>query len=131
LDRGGSLIFIDRAIPVAVVEALHKVGAVGFTFLEYHFPPDHPDEMWIPNIGERGWIAVTRDKNIRRKRRQRDLVAASKLRLFVFNQRQQMNRLDYLEAILRNWRRMLHFSAENEAPALITISKDGEFTNIL
>jgi len=74
---------------------------------------------------------VTRDKNIRRKRRQRELVAGSQLRLFVLNQRAEMTRLDMLEAIVRNWRRMLQFAAENAPPALVTISRDGEFTNLL
>jgi hypothetical protein len=42
-----------------------------------------------------------------------------------------MTRLDMLEAIVRNWRRMLQFAAENAPPALVTISRDGEFTNLL
>ena len=104
---------------------------MGFTYLEEHFAPDCPDETWIADVGARGWIAVTRDKNIRRKRRQRELVAASQLRLFVLNQRADMTRLDLLEALLRHWRRMLEFAAEHEAPALITISRDGTFAELI
>jgi hypothetical protein len=49
---------------------------------------------------------------------------------FVFNQREPITRLDYLEAIPRIGR-MLQFAADNDPPSLVTISKDGEFTNIL
>ena len=114
-----------------MVRALHLVGAVGFTYLEEHFVADCPDETWIPDVDDRGWVAVTRDKNIRRKRRQREIVAASHLRLFVFNKRASMTQLDLLEALIRHWRRILLFSSEHDSPALVTISKDGEFTSIL
>jgi len=30
-----------------------------------HFGPDTPDEEWIGEIGQRGWIAVSRDARIR------------------------------------------------------------------
>jgi hypothetical protein len=114
-----------------VVQALQHVGAVGFTYLEDHFPPDCPDETWIPAVGARGWIAVTRDKNIARKRRQRELVAASQLRLFVFSQHAEMNRLDMLDALIRFWRRMLEYSAEHDPPSLVTIGRDGTFRELL
>jgi hypothetical protein len=58
-------------------------------------------------------------------------VAASQLRLFVFNQAADMNRLDLLEALTRHWRKMLEFSAENDPPAIVTISKSGEFSRYL
>ncbi len=114
-----------------MVEALQHVGAVGFTYLDEHFAPDCPDETWIPEAGARGWIAVTRDKNIRRKRRQRELVAGSQLRLFVFAQHADMSRLDMLEALLRTWRRMLDYSADHEAPLLVTVSRDGAFNEVI
>lgn len=107
------------------------MGAAGFTYLDAHFDVDCPDEEWIPEVGRRGWVAVTRDKKIRGKRRTRDVVAGSQLRLFVFNQAADMNRLDLLEALTRHWRKMLEFSAENDPPAIITISKTGEFSRYL
>jgi PIN like domain len=89
------------------------------------------DSRRLMAVGARGWIAVTRDKNIRRKRRQREIVAESQLRLFVLNQCADMTRLDYLELLTRTWRRMLHYSAEIDPPAIVTISQLAEFTQIL
>ena len=31
-----------------------------------HFDEDTPDEVWIPDVGKRGWIILSKDKNIRR-----------------------------------------------------------------
>lgn len=32
-----------------------------------HFEPSTPDEVWLPEIGRRGWVALTHDENIRYK----------------------------------------------------------------
>jgi hypothetical protein len=32
-----------------------------------HFPPECPDEEWLRAVGERGWVAITRDTRIRYK----------------------------------------------------------------
>jgi hypothetical protein len=31
-----------------------------------HFDQDTPDEVWIPNVGKRGWVIFSKDKAIRR-----------------------------------------------------------------
>jgi len=42
-----------------------------------------------------------------------------------------MTRLDLLEALLRHWRKMVEFTVDHEAPALVTISRDGVFTELI
>jgi hypothetical protein len=31
-----------------------------------HFPQDAADADWIPEVGRRGWVLITKDENIRR-----------------------------------------------------------------
>ena len=33
-----------------------------------HFPPETPDEVWLEEVGKRGWIALTHDQRIRYSR---------------------------------------------------------------
>jgi hypothetical protein len=110
-----------------VVQALHHVGAHGFTYLDDHFVPDMPDPVWLQEVGERGWVAVTRDKAIRRKPVERAAVIAGHLRLFVFNQARPMSALDYLDSLTSYWRRILEWSGENAGPAIILIGANGDF----
>lgn len=61
------ILFIDRcAWSLRLGEALTALGA---PFIAYHekFAPNAPDEEWLEVVGREGWIALTRDKNIRRK----------------------------------------------------------------
>ena len=62
------VLFIDRcAWSHKLGEALTKIGA---PFIPHHekFKPACADEEWPEAAGRQGWIVLTRDKNIRRKR---------------------------------------------------------------
>ena len=45
--------------------------------------PGDPDVRWIPNVASRQWVAVTADKQIRRKQAEREAVQNAQLRLIV------------------------------------------------
>ena len=45
------------------------------------FPPDCPDEQWLSQIGESGWIAITHNARIRYIPNERDAVIRRAYRL--------------------------------------------------
>lgn len=48
-----------------------------------HFAHDTPDEVWLAEIGRRGWIALTHDGRIRYKPTERDAVMRHGVALLV------------------------------------------------
>jgi hypothetical protein len=48
-----------------------------------HFRDNAPDEEWIAEVARRGWIAITHDKEIRRRPNQRAAVISTALGLIV------------------------------------------------
>lgn len=48
-----------------------------------HFPPNTSDEMWLAEIGRRGWLAISKDKNIARKPNEINAVMNSDVGLFI------------------------------------------------
>jgi len=57
--------YLDRNLGNHVIaDALREVGEQ-VEIHDDHLPPDAPDEDWISLVGKKGWIAVTKDKNIR------------------------------------------------------------------
>ena len=48
-----------------------------------HFPTDTSDEEWLVGIGRRGWFAISKDKNIRRKNNELSAVMNSGVGLFI------------------------------------------------
>jgi hypothetical protein len=49
-----------------------------------HFPIDAEDTDWIPEIGRRGWILVTKDSGIMRKEHEKRVLLNAKVRAFIF-----------------------------------------------
>jgi hypothetical protein len=53
-----------------VVDALRAAGETAHAH-DDHFERDTPDVEWLAEIGRRGWVAITKDKNIRRNELER------------------------------------------------------------
>jgi hypothetical protein len=50
----------------------------------HHFSPGAQDTAWLPFVGEKGWILITKDKRIRFNDLEKEAVVASKVREFYF-----------------------------------------------
>jgi hypothetical protein len=58
--------FVDRSLGKrVVVEALRAAGETVHAHDDL-FERNTPDTQWLAEVGRRGWVAVTKDKNIRR-----------------------------------------------------------------
>lgn len=80
--RRDRIYFTDRDLGKRFGEVL---GAAGLTVERHadHFAPDTPDEVWLAEIGRRGWIALTHDRRIRYKPNERDAVTRHGVALLV------------------------------------------------
>lgn len=58
------IFFTDRDLGKRFPQLLRD-GGLRVELHETHFNPATPDEIWLPQIRERGWVAVTRDGRIR------------------------------------------------------------------
>lgn len=74
--------FVDRNLGKRFGQQLRDSG-VDVVFLDELFPQNVSDVTWIQTVGERGWIALTRDNAIGRNVLELMAVAAANLRLVV------------------------------------------------
>jgi hypothetical protein len=65
--------FTDRDLGKQFGEIL-KAGGLAVERHSDHFAPDTSDDVWLAEVGRRGWIALTHDKRIRYKPNERDAV---------------------------------------------------------
>jgi predicted nuclease of predicted toxin-antitoxin system len=57
--------FVDRSLGRGiVVESLRDAGAAVHAH-DDHFAQNTPDTEWLIEVGQRGWVVLTKDKNIR------------------------------------------------------------------
>jgi len=119
------VIFIDRSIPRSVADALKLVGREDVRWLEDEFAHNTPDEVWIPVVAERGWVAISRDKKIRTRMRQRSLVREYGLGCFILQQRQNLTRWDYLKLLAANLDEWERKAASTPRPFMFLVGSDG------
>jgi hypothetical protein len=67
-----------------VADALRHAGAE-VEVHDDHFPPNARDDVWLPPVGERGWIVLTRDKRIRYRSQERAALIQARGRAFVLS----------------------------------------------
>ena len=70
--------FTDRDLGKRFGEIL-KSGGLTVERHDDHFAPDTSDEVWLAEVGKRGWIALTHDSRIRYKPNERDAVMRTAL----------------------------------------------------
>lgn len=76
--------FVDRSLGGRVVaQALREAGEE-VRVHDDHFAQDTDDEVWLADVGERGWVVLTKDVLIRRDSLQRRVLLAANVAAFMF-----------------------------------------------
>jgi predicted nuclease of predicted toxin-antitoxin system len=74
------VLFVDRSLGKGVGRVLQAAGA-SVAWHDDHFAQTTADADWIPEVSRRGWMILTKDKNIRRPHGEREdlLLAAARV----------------------------------------------------
>jgi predicted nuclease of predicted toxin-antitoxin system len=72
--------YVDRCVGKRVPQALRAAGAQ-VEIHDDHFAQNAPDEQWIPDVAGRGWVILTKDKNIRRRAGEREAAVTAQARI--------------------------------------------------
>ena len=122
--------FLDHQIGRYVVaDALRVAGARVEPHLD-HFPGNKPDAEWIPEVGRRDWVLITKDQNIRRNPLERRAYEDAKLRGFVVTGK-DMSGKDLAAILVRCLPGMVRRSAGRTGPLLFAISAGGVFSKLI
>ena len=122
--------FVDRQLGrYTVPNALRAAGA-RVEIHDDHFAQSTPDIDWLAVVGARGWVAITKDQNIRRNPLERAAYEKAKVRGFVVTAT-GANGTEIAELLVRCLPRMVRRAAGRPGPFLFAISRGGVFTKLL
>ena len=122
--------FLDHQIGRYVVaEALRDAGAKVESHVD-HFKAAAPDVEWIPEVGRRGWVLITRDQNIRRNPLERVAYESAALRGFVMTGH-DMGGDDMAALLVRSLPGMIRRVAGRTGPLMFSISRGGTFSKLI
>lgn len=76
------IFFTDRDLGHLFPQILRDAGLQVERHDDY-FQPDTPDDVWLPEVGRRGWIAISRNKDIYYQPNECDAIMRAGTALFI------------------------------------------------
>jgi len=124
---GGLVLFIDRNLGRHVLADKLREAGIRCEVHDDHLPQDATDETWLQFIGEKGWIAIGRDKNIRYRGPEKAALIQANARLIVVRAKNTTGP-DIADLIIKHINRIYRFSNKHDAPFIAGITRDGKIT---
>jgi hypothetical protein len=107
-----------------LIDVLNKAG-IRYERHESYFKAGEIDRTWLPEVSQRGWIILTKDKGIRYNELEISAVIANKGREFFFCSGNWSG--DKMGEILSNAiPKMMRLAKKTAAPFIASISQSGE-----
>lgn len=93
-----------------------------------HLDQDAPDEEWIALVGDRKWLAVTKDKNVRFRTAEIEAIKCRGARVLVIRAKNATG-LDMANILVEAHRRVERFVSRTDAPFVAGIDRSGTIRN--
>ena len=87
------------------------------------------DDLWLGECGERNWIVLTRDTNIRRRRLEREALMASGVAAFALTSGEATAE-EVADTIVPLVRKFVNMSVSEQKPFLYTFGLKGWLTKV-
>lgn len=89
-----------------------------------HFAPGTEDSVWLPFVGQQGWIVLTKDKRIRFNQLEKAAVRRYRVREFYFSSGNYSG-AEMAETLVAALPKMIRAVRKYEPPFIASISKLG------
>jgi predicted nuclease of predicted toxin-antitoxin system len=123
--RESFVFFLDRNLGTKhVAHALRAAGAT-VEIHNDHFPQDAKDVVWLPEVGKRGWVVLTKDDRIRYRPAEFAAVIDAQVALFALASG-NLNGEEMAQAFVTALPRMLRFLAKHHPPFIAKVTRSGE-----
>jgi len=121
------VLFIDRNLGRHVLADKLREAGIACEVHDDHLPQEATDESWLQFIGENGWIAIGRDKNIRYRGPEKTALIQANACLIVVRAKNTTGS-HIADLIIRHINRIYRFANKHDAPFIAGITRDGKIT---
>lgn len=118
-------IFLDRNLGKHIISRELRNEGISVVVHDDLLDAQASDETWIELVGREGWVAVTRDKNIRYRKAEIDAVRKHGARIVVVRMKDASGPA-MAQLLVSNIHKIAKFTADTPAPFVARINKRGE-----
>lgn len=123
------IFFLDRSIGKYVVaEALRNKG-IEVKLHDDIFAADAEDVEWLSAVGNKGWIVLTKDKNIKYRRAELDMVKKYKVRMFTFSGG-NLKGTEMAEIFINALSKIKRFINKTPPPFIVIVTRTGNLSRL-
>ena len=119
--------FLDECFGRFEVPGLLRQAGMNIELHADHFPTGCRDEDWLPTVGQRGWIVITKDSRFRYRPLERKAYTDAKAIVFVLRGKDMSGR-EIAEALIAAYRKMERIVRRYRRPMIATVSRSGSVT---
>jgi predicted nuclease of predicted toxin-antitoxin system len=116
------IFFVDWCFGKTVVNALRETGAL----IEHHgdhFEQNAPDTEWLPVVGDRGWVVLTKDKAIAKNQLELMAIARAEVKVFILSSG-NLTRQEMADLFVEVLEKMKKFAQGNQAPFIAKVFRE-------
>jgi predicted nuclease of predicted toxin-antitoxin system len=115
---------ILNALSNCSVNLSNRVVAIRVEHLDDYFKPDTPDEEWIRFVGRNNWIVLTKDKKIRYRTAELQMVIREKVRMFTLTGG-NLTGTQMAQLIVNSLSKIVRFVYKHSPPYIVKITSSG------
>ncbi len=121
-------LFLDRSLGKHIIADRLRSEGMKVEVHDDHLPADAPDEDWLALVGRNGWVAITKDRNIRYRAAEIDAIRVHSARVIVIRMKNASGS-DLAELLAKGRRRIARFAARTTAPFVARMYGNGQLEN--
>lgn len=108
-------LFLDRNLGKHIVAERLRAEGMAVEVHDDHLPLDAPDEDWIALVGRKGWVAITKDRNVRYRAAELEAIRRHSARVIVIRMKNATGS-DIAELLAKGRHRIARFAAKTPPP---------------
>ncbi len=116
--------YLDRNLGKHIIADTLRYSGVEVEIHDDHLPINAPEEHWIELVGQRNWIAITKDKNIRYRTAEIEAIRKYNARVIVIRAKNATGS-EIAEVILKSMKRITRFAKKTKPPFIAGIDRSG------
>ena len=116
--------FIDRCLGKKLIAKTFQDSGIAVEIHDDHFAQNVQDVDWLPEIGKRGWVVLTKDARISKNYLERMAVTKAGVSMFILAS-QNLSGKQMADIFLRAVTKMQEFVLSYPAPFIAKVYRDG------
>ena len=123
-SKPGVTFFIDRCLGKRLIAKTFQSSGIAVEIHDNYFSEDAQDVDWLPEIGKRGWVVLTKDARISKNYLERMAVTSAGISMFILAS-QNLSGKQMADIFLGAVTKMQKFVRTYLAPFITKIYRDG------